>query len=307
MNAIKATATVAAAVVFGATAAAGALAPAAEPPAADTQAKTKIVQRAQGSPFVSPGRGRLGVALRDVEEQDAKTARLSSPAGAVVEDVAEGSAAETAGLRKGDVIVEFDGERVRSARQLTRLVSETPEGRKVAAVVLRDGQKTTVSLELQPGGGTVFEKLHELEDWGRNFPFELPARPARPPRASPRSDVQPPASWGDNLFSGGAGRLGISVDDLSSQLAEYFGTKDGVLVTSVQDGSLGARAGLKAGDVITALNGSAIRNPAELRRRLQAMSEGEEFTIAVMRDRKPQSVKGKMEGQGRRRTYRSVV
>lgn len=305
MNVLKATAAAACAVVFGATAAASALAPATEPAAAGPQ--TKIVQRAQGNPFVSPGRGRLGVSLRDVEEPDATTARLPAPAGAVVEDVAEGSAAETAGLRKGDVIVEFDGERVRSARQLTRLVSETPEGRKVAAVVVRDGQKTTVTVELQPGGGTVFEKLHELEDWGRNFPFELPARPARPPRVSPRSDVQPPASWGDNLFSGGAGRLGITVDDLSSQLAEYFGTKEGVLVTSVQDGSLGARAGLKAGDVITALNGSAIRSPAELRRRLQAMSDGEEFTIAVMRDRKPQSLKGKMEGQGRRRTYRSVV
>ena len=278
-----------------------------EPSAQGSGPQTKAVRRAQEPRIVSPSRGRLGGSLREVGEQDAKTARLPSPVGALVEEVAEGSAAEAAGLRKGDVIVEFDGERVRSARQLTRLVQETADDRKVAAVVVRDGQKTTVNVALQAGGVSVFEKLHELEDWGRSFPFEYPARPARPARPAPRTDVRPPTFWGDNLFPGGAGRLGITVDNLSPQLAEYFGTKDGVLVTSVQDDSLGARVGLKAGDVITALNGSTVENPGELRRRLQGMTDGQEFTIAVMRERKAQSLKGKIEGQSRRRTYRSIV
>ena len=291
------------AVVVGTATAVSALAPGSEGSAAAAQ--TRAVRRAQ-EPWNVTGRGRLGVSLREVGEQDARTARLPSPVGALVEEVAEGSAAEAAGLRKGDVIVEFDGERVRSARQLTRLVQETAEGRKVAAVVVRDGQKTTLSVELQAGSGSVFEKLHELEDWGRSFPFEFHARPARPARPAPRTDVRPPA-FRDNLFPGGPGRLGITVDDLSPQLAEYFGTKAGVLVTSVQDDSPGARVGLKAGDVITALNGSAIENPGELRRRLQAMTDGQELTIAVMRDRKAQSLKGKIEGQSRRRTYRSIV
>ncbi len=292
-------------VVGSAMTAVSAVAPGWDAPAADAQAR--VARRAQEARIVSPGRGRLGVSLTEVDEQDAKTARLSSPAGAVVEEVAEGSAADAAGLRKGDVIIEFDGERVRSARQLTRLVQETADGRKIAAVVVRDGQKTTVNLELREGGVSVFEKLQELEDWGRSFGYELPARPARPARPAPRADVRPPAFWGDNLFGGGGGRLGITVDDLSPQLAEYFGTKDGVLVTSVHDDSLGARVGLKAGDVITALDGSTIESPAELRRRLQAMTDGQEFTIAVMRDRKAQSLKGKFEGQSRRRTYRSIV
>ena len=300
MSVVKAVA--ACAVVVGGAMAVSALAPGLDAAAAGAQAR--VVRRAQEPRSVSPGRGRLGVSLRELDEQDAKTARLPSPAGALVEEVAEGSAADAAGLRKGDVIVEFDGERVRSARQLTRLVQETADGRKVAAVVVRDGQKTTVNLELRDGGASVFEKLHELEEWGRSFAYELPVRPARP---APRADVRPPAFWGDNLFGGGAGRLGITVDDLSPQLAEYFGTKDGVLVTSVQDDSLGARAGLKAGDVITALDGSTIESPAELRRRLQTMTDGQEFTIAVMRDRKAQSLKGKFEGQSRRRTYRSIV
>ena len=303
MSVVKAVA--ACAVVVGGAMAVSALAPGWDAAAAAGQ--TRVVRRAQEPRSVPPGRGRLGVSLREIEEQDAKTARLSSPAGAVVEEVAEGSAADAAGLRKGDVIVEFDGERVRSARQLTRLVQETADGRKVAAVVVRDGQKTTVNMELRDGGVSVFEKLQELEDWGRSLAYELPARPARPARPDPRVDVRPPAFPGDNLFGGGAGRLGITVDDLSPQLAEYFGTKDGVLVTSVQDDSLGARVGLKAGDVITALDGTTIESPAELRRRLQTLTAGQEFTIAVMRDRKAQSLKGKFEGQSRRRTYRSIV
>src|SRR5688572_27752967 len=145
MSVVRAVA--ACAVVAGSAMTVSAVAPGWDAPAADAQAR--VARRAQEPRIVSPGRGRLGVSLSEVDEQDAKTARLSSPAGAVVEEVAEGSAAEAAGLRKGDVIVEFDGERVRSARQLTRLVQETADGRKVAAVVVRDGQKTTVNVELR--------------------------------------------------------------------------------------------------------------------------------------------------------------
>ena len=99
----------------------------------------------------------------------------------------------------------------------------------------------------------------------------------------------------------------ITVDDLSPQLAEYFGTKEGVLVTSVQDASAGAKLGLKAGDVITSVNGSAVDDPAELRRRLQNVDEGTEFTLTVMRDKKPQTLKGKLDQTVRRRSYRSTI
>ncbi len=93
----------------------------------------------------------------------------------------------------------------------------------------------------------------------------------------------------------GAGRLGISVDELSSQLAEYFGTKDGVLVTSVIDNSAASKAGVKAGDVITSLNGGAVTTAADLRRRAQRLEDGDEFTLSVVRDRKPLTLKGKIE------------
>ena len=108
----------------------------------------------------------------------------------------------------------------------------------------------------------------------------------------------------DDLLGRSSGRLGITVDDLSSQLAEYFGAKDGVLVTSVTAGSVAAKAGLKAGDVITSVNGSDVMSPANLRRRIGRLTDSEDVTLGIVRDRKPLTLKGKLEPASRRRvTY----
>lgn len=269
------------------------------------------VKRAQVSPFGVAGGGRLGIAIRDVEDDDLKTARLTAAAGAVVDEVTEGSAAEKAGIRKGDVIVEFDGERVRSARQLSRIVRETADGRKVPAIVVRDGQRVTLTVEPQEGSGLqgtlrdLEDWGRDVEDWGRNFKLQVPARPPVPSRGR----AVAPSPWRvDEFFTASSGRLGLTVDTLSPQLADYFGTKQGVLVTSVTDNSAAAKAGIRAGDVITGVNGSSIDDPADLRRRLQALGDGAEFTIAVVRDKKPQTLKGKFEPRVvRKRTYRSVI
>jgi membrane-associated protease RseP (regulator of RpoE activity) len=84
--------------------------------------------------------GHLGVSVKDVDPS------VQGRSGAIVEEVREGSAAEKAGIRAGDVIAEFDGERVRGVRHLTRLVSETPEGRSVKAVVERDGKRVELTV-----------------------------------------------------------------------------------------------------------------------------------------------------------------
>ena len=101
--------------------------------------------------------------------------------------------------------------------------------------------------------------------------------------------------------------LGITVSELSSQLAEYFGSKDGVLVTSVSDDSAAAKAGVKAGDVITSLNGATVGSASELRRRIQRLPNGEKITLGVMRDKKSVTLKGKVEQPRNRRTFRSDV
>ena len=271
-------------------------------PRAEQAAEIRV---AQPKALMISGRARLGISIREVTDEDVKSARLTSPAGAVVESVTEGSAAEAGGLRKGDIIVEFDGERVRSARMLTRLVQETADSRKVPTVVMREGQRVTLTVAPSEGSA-AFESLRDLADWGRTFQLEVPARPVPSVPAKPRARAKPPSVFRfEDMFGGG--RLGITVDDLSPQLADYFGTKDGVLVTSVRDDSVAAKAGIRAGDVITSFNGSAINDAAELRRRIQPLNAGGEFTVEVMRDRKPQTLKGKLEGTGGQRTYRSIV
>lgn len=104
-----------------------------------------------------------------------------------------------------------------------------------------------------------------------------------------------------------ANSLGITISDLSDQLAGYFGTKDGVLVTSVTDGSAASKAGIKAGDVVTSFNGSDVTQSSDLRRRIQRLEDGDEFTAGVVRDKRPLTLKGKMESVRSRRTYRSEI
>jgi S1-C subfamily serine protease len=96
--------------------------------------------------------------------------------------------------------------------------------------------------------------------------------------------------------------------DLSPQLAEYFGTKEGVLVSAVRADSAAAKAGLKAGDVITNVDGATIQTPSDLRRRLQRLEAGDEFTLGVVRDKKSLTLKGKLESTSSRRwTTQSII
>lgn len=240
------------------------------------------------------GGGRLGVTVREVNADDAKRGGQSS-GGVVIEDVSRDSAAEKAGLRKGDIVVEFDGERVRSVRQFTRLVQETATGRSVNATVVRDGQKTTLSVA--PREGDAFAPLRNLEVFRDNFRYSIPARPAAPPRppappATPRAPLLP--DFESFVLRPGTS-LGVTISTLSPQLADYFGVKDGVLVSSVSDDSAAAKAGVKAGDVITAVNGSRVNDSGDIRRAMQDVKPGSEFTVEVVRDKKTLTLKGKLE------------
>ncbi|MBI3492487.1 MAG: PDZ domain-containing protein [Acidobacteria bacterium] len=218
-----------------------------------------LAQREQGGPSreltILAGRGaEIGVSVRDVEKAEADRQHVTG--GAVVEEVRPDTPAEKAGLKRSDIIVEFDGERVRSARQFARLVQETVPGRDVKTTVMRDGQKK--DLQLTPSEGRAmslfmdgglrdgFGVLPNLSDRmrGFNFNFDIPG-----------------------ALSGR--RLGVTVQELTNQLAEYFGAKDGVLVAAVTDGSAAARAGLKAGDVITSINGANVHSRDDLVRALR--------------------------------------
>src|SRR5688572_7486055 len=185
----------------------------------------------------------IGVTVRDVTSDDASRAKLAQPVGVFVESVREGGPAATAGVRVGDIILDFGDERIRSVRQFTRVVQESAPRRAVAVVVMRGAERRTlnvvpeVSAEFQSGA------------WLRGTePLLL---------RLPRGPEQGPGDFGLNLGPERRRRLrpdgpgrGVWGPPLSDQLAAYFGVTRGGLVASVSADSPAADAGLKAGDVI---------------------------------------------------------
>jgi membrane-associated protease RseP (regulator of RpoE activity) len=224
---------------------------------------------------VFAGPGRLGVGISDVTAARLAELKLASETGAVIDEVEADSPAAKAGLQKNDVILAFAGERVRSAAQLRRLVQETPAGRKVSMEISRGGQTRTMEVTL------------EERAWSRRLPrIEMPDFQVRLPR------IEIPEI---HVFRRGP-RLGISADELTPQLAEYFGVKQGkgILVREVMEGSAAAKAGLKAGDVIVRVDEDAIADVGDLRQAL-AKRESQEVTLGIVRDRREQTLKVRLE------------
>jgi serine protease Do len=226
----------------------------------------------------------LGVGLEDTK---------GDVRGAVVESVEPDSPAAKAGIEKDDVIVRFDGEDVRSAAQLTRLVRETPPGRSVA-------------IDVRRGSGTqkLTATLGERR-WGSNFHVEVPdfdlqvPEPPSPPHApaAPQVPLLPrlPHAWqwrddgGRNLmfhFGLDKPRLGIGYLEMGEQLAAYFKAPGGkgVLVTSVEDESPAARAGIKAGDVVLEFDGKPVDDGESLRDAVREAEGGKAIPVEVLRD-----------------------
>ncbi len=247
------------------------------------------------------GGPQIGVTVRDGEKGE----------GVVVNDVRSESPASKAGVKAGDIISEFDGERVRSARQLTRLVQETPSGRAVKMAVMRDGKRVDLTVTPEAGTASVWNEqtrgdLQKLQQDLRNNLRDLPREGGQSSGGnlywfrSPGSggfEIMPPER-GMGPFEGfvqSGARLGVTAQDLTAQLASYFGANEGVLVTSVTDGSAAAKAGLKAGDVITAVNGDAVKTPSDLSRIVREAGSGAELTLAIVRDRKPMTLKAHLE------------
>jgi serine protease Do len=256
--------------------------------AQDEGPRVWTVEPEQGAVFFGSG-SQIGISIRDLADDDTKAKTVTN--GVVVEDVEADSPASKAGLKVGDIVTEYDGERVRSMRQFIRLVQETVAGHQVQIAAMRDGQRVTMSVQPRSGSNVKY--------------FDSFVSPKLPPAIAKHDfDFMPKL----DILINGSGRLGITVDELTAQLAEYFGTKDGVLVKSVNDASPASKAGLRAGDVITALNGGTVTSTGELRRLTQRLDNGEEFTVAVMRDKKPLTLKGKIDAPAARKsTVRTVI
>lgn len=209
-------------------------------------------------PAVAQDSGWIGVSIEDQKD-----------GGAVIRRVEPNSPADKAGLRQGDVIVEFNKEAVIGVQQLTRLVRETPVGRTVDVKVRRENRDETFKLTTERG----FES--------RRFELALPnvqILADRVIRDMPRVQI-------NTVFVQG----GVRVEQMTDQLRDFFGvySANGVLVTSVDSGSPAEKAGLKAGDVITNIDGRTIQSPGDFGRALRA---GSKATLKIIRDKQEREI-----------------
>lgn len=242
------------------------------------------------------GGGYLGVQLADVAESDLARLKLDDERGALVRDVVEGGPAAEAGLKEGDVILRYQGETVRSAAQLARLVGETPTGRTVQIELSREG--TLEKLPVTLGERKALSMPKGLPDL--DFDLELPEPPEAPDGPEAPQAPEPPSRWTRDLMdrdwphglyfgSGGPRKLGIGYQEISGQLAGYFklAGDSGVLVTEVDADGPAGKAGMKAGDVILAFDGREIRDAGDLRKAVRDADEGRALALKVQREGRP--------------------
>ncbi len=214
----------------------------------------------------------LGVETHEVTADKAKELKLSAEHGVVLGKIVPDSPAAKAGLKENDVVTELNGQRIEGAAQFRRMIHETPAGRSIQLTVWRDGRSQTVSATL----GKSEERRRVMKmvtPTPGTFAFRMPEIP----------DI-PSMEWNGNmLFGSGPPRLGIDAEDLNGQLGAFFGAPEGegILVRDVNSGSPAEKAGVKAGDVITSLNGERIRSVGELREKLSAKHDDKDRTVKL--------------------------
>ena len=183
-------------------------------------------------------RGWLGVYIQAIDEDTAELMGLKDRKGALVSKVEPGAPAHQAGIKRGDVIVEFDGKPVDEMEQLPRIVAATPVGSKVEVKALRKGKKKSFSVE-----------LGELEQDER--------------LASATREEAP-------------GAYGLHVQNISPDVAEHLDLEstEGVLITTVEPGSPAEEARLRRGDVILEVNQKAVSDVGEFATALKGSEKG---------------------------------
>jgi serine protease Do len=226
--------------------------------------------RAQTSAEASTAYGYLGVAIVPVNDLLAASLGMTEARGALVHDVQDGSPAAKAGLKPQDVVLQFDGVDVGESADLGTLVSESRPQHKASLTVLRRGKALhlTAVLGARPS-------LTNTEPLAR---ISLPAAGFFMP------DMPSPAlRWQSH-------RIGLEYEGVDSQLADFFGVKQGVLIRFVLPHSASDRAGLKAGDVLVKFNGKELEGARELAVCLQEAVLPKNIPVDIVRDHKRRSL-----------------
>ncbi len=231
--------------------------------AAESPQEEKTVVKTRGKPV-------LGVVAINMDDDELK--KLNLHGGAKIKKVMEDSEAKRIGLKAGDIIIKFDGSDIAGPEDLHDLIADIEEEKKVDIIVMRDGKEKKFTANLKPGEREPFWVWSDDGEFEFDFDFDEFPHHFMP------------------LYHKG-GFLGVETEELSDQLKTYFEVEYGVLIEEVIEESPAEKAGLKAGDVITEIDGRKIEDYRDLVRTVNYYDPGETVEVKYTRKGKSSSVK----------------
>ncbi|MGD9588771.1 MAG: PDZ domain-containing protein [Pyrinomonadaceae bacterium] len=243
--------------------------------------------------FDSDG-GYLGIQTEEVNRENFTKYGLREVRGVGIENVIDGSPAQAAGLQKGDVIVRVNGDEITSGMKLSRLINEISPDHQARLTVVRSGaeREITVTVGKRPGFKFDNGSFELLGPTGRiDIPrIDMPSLENLPRIAMP---PMPPMSGEPDeplmQFFGSRRQIGVGLTPLTKQLADHFGVESGALVNNVRENSAAAKAGIRAGDVITEVDGKPVKGEFDLMRAISEKRDGS-LNLTIVRDRNRQTI-----------------
>lgn len=258
------------------------------PTVANAQATriSQIVEEPNPLLLHSGSQGYLGVLVGDVDNDSANKLKLKDVRGALITLIDHDAPAAQVGLRVNDVLLEVNGQPVESAEAFGRMMHEIPPGRKVTLLISRDGATQTLTVQLAD------RKKLDTDIWNK---------------LNSGSDVSSPIEGLGILGTGGGGdaplpggfrvpfigsstlKVGAIVEPLTSQMAEYLGVPNGLMVKQVVRKSEAAAAGMKPFDVILKVGTDNIATVSDWERNMRA-NQGKTVQVTILRDKKQQQL-----------------
>lgn len=234
-------------------------------------------------------RGWLGVSIAENENGQVE-----------VIAVEKGSPAELAGLKRGDIILEFDGKKITMTQMLVNEVRRRKPGDNVVLKIDRKGKEQDVKVKLGEYSEKDIKKELELK-FPRLFPPKAPKAPEPPKVKIPERPFLEvlPRGWESRKF------IGVYLEELNRELSEFFGVKEGIglVVSKVSEDSPAQKAGLQVGDVIVKADGKQVESVKELSELIQDKEKGDTFEIEFIRDKKKKTVEVEIEEEERNRYF----
>ncbi len=216
----------------------------------------------------------LGVYTQTIDEDLQEAFDLDSNRGSIIKHVVPDSPADIAGLEQGDIIIKLGDKELSDSEDLSKIVGNMNSGEEVDIILIRNGKKRAIAATLGSG---------EKDNYKKDSIFEWYGKPHY--NSGPYSKSQ---NYFFDEFNAQNTYIGISLEILTDQLEEYFGVKNGngILITEVMEDSPANKAGLKAGDVITSVDGEKVTDISDVKKAVSQKEKGEEVEITLLRNKK---------------------